>query len=333
MGRPSHTPQHHTDERLVLTLFSVASLGGAARTAAQRALEWKGFDEASSEAAGNVAHRPLQSTTVEQDRKPSRYWRLRGLAGLELMQARYRRHAFARHGHETFAVGVVQDGGEEIWFRDGVERVGPGGLVLIDPEVVHTGATLSERWLEYRALYPAPAVLAGLTRGDGVPSFRQRVVYDERAAAMVLAAHSATETEEPLAAEAAVLTALERLLRRYGSTPAVITDRPSPRGSVTRARAILRDRLVDPPSLEQLAADVGARPLGLLRLFRDVYGLPPHAYLTQLRIRRARELLAAGRPPAEVATAVGFFDQAHLSRHFRRLVGVTPGAYRAACSG
>ena len=63
------------------------------------------------------------------------------------------------------------------------------------------------------------------------------------------------------------------------------------------------------------------------RAFRAAYGLPPHAYLTNLRVQRARELLDAGLRPAEVAAHVGFTDQAHLTRHFKRVVGVPPGAY------
>uniref|UniRef100_UPI0012E1DA04 helix-turn-helix domain-containing protein n=1 Tax=Nonomuraea sp. SBT364 TaxID=1580530 RepID=UPI0012E1DA04 len=84
------------------------------------------------------------------------------------------------------------------------------------------------------------------------------------------------------------------------------------------------------PGLRELAAAVGATPFALVRAFRLAYGLPPHAYLTQLRVRRARELLARGTPPAEAALAAGFCDQSHLSRHFRRIVGTTPGAYQRA---
>jgi transcriptional regulator GlxA family with amidase domain len=109
-------------------------------------------------------------------------------------------------------------------------------------------------------------------------------------------------------------------------------QRPAPAGSgaVARARDLLRDRLTDPPDLEALAAAVGARPFPLLRAFRDAHGLPPHAWLTQQRVRAARGLLDRDLPPAEVAVAVGFVDRAHLSRHFRRIVGVPPGAYRKA---
>lgn len=67
----------------------------------------------------------------------------------------------------------------------------------------------------------------------------------------------------------------------------------------------------------------------LLRAFRTTMGMPPYAWLAQYRVNRARTLLESGRRPAEVANLVGFADQAHLTRWFRRVIGVTPAAYRA----
>ena len=60
--------------------------------------------------------------------------------------------------------------------------------------------------------------------------------------------------------------------------------------------------------------------------------MPPHAYQTHRRVERARALLAAGETLSATAWLTGFADQSHLTRHFRRAVGVTPGAYRAAVS-
>lgn len=68
-------------------------------------------------------------------------------------------------------------------------------------------------------------------------------------------------------------------------------------------------------------------PFHLARSFTAHTGVAPHAYQLHLRVGRARALLAEGAAPAEVATRTGFCDQSHLGRHFRRLVGVTPGAY------
>ncbi|MEV5749118.1 AraC family transcriptional regulator [Actinoallomurus sp. NPDC052308] len=258
----------------------------------------------------------------------SRFWRLRGLDGLGLMRARYVSHAFARHGHETFAVGVIQSGAEEIRFADGVERIGPGGLVLIGPEVVHTGVALTDDGWAYRVLYPSADLMSELAGTRGTPRFIERVVDDDRAARLVLRAHAATETEDRLTAETLMRRALAGLLRSYGGVPSAVPVRSSGGAFSERAREVLHERMTEPPGLEELAAEVGVGWSTLVRAFRDAYGLPPHAYLTQLRVRAACRLLERGIPPAEVAPMVGFYDQAHLSRHFRRLVGVPPGGYQ-----
>ena len=94
-----------------------------------------------------------------------------------------------------------------------------------------------------------------------------------------------------------------------------------------RVREALDADLVSPPSLSSLAADLDVDPTTVVRAFGREFGLPPHRYLTGRRVDRARTLLLAGVPVADVATEVGFHDQPHLTRHFRQVLGVTPGAY------
>ena len=94
-----------------------------------------------------------------------------------------------------------------------------------------------------------------------------------------------------------------------------------------RALELLRERLDDAVTLDALADHAGIDKFHLCRAFRAQVGLPPHAYLTRLRIMRAKELLAAGVRPSEIAPRVGLYDQSQLNRHFRRIVGTTPGAY------
>jgi len=86
--------------------------------------------------------------------------------------------------------------------------------------------------------------------------------------------------------------------------------------------------MATPPSLEALAQELDTSPFALLRAFKAAYGMPPHTWLTDARVRRARRLLEAGTSPVDTALAVGFSDQPHLNRHFTRIVGVPPGAYR-----
>jgi transcriptional regulator GlxA family with amidase domain len=97
--------------------------------------------------------------------------------------------------------------------------------------------------------------------------------------------------------------------------------------AVRRALEHLRDRLDTEVTLDALADHAGTDKFHLCRAFRAQVGLPPHAYLTRLRVMRAKQLLEAGMKPSEVAPSVGLYDQSQLNRHFRRLVGKTPGAY------
>ena len=83
----------------------------------------------------------------------------------------------------------------------------------------------------------------------------------------------------------------------------------------------------DNVSLTELSGLVSLSPYRLVHVFRDTVGLPPHAYLTQVRVERAKRLLAAGQSVARVASEAGFVDQSHLTRHFKALTGVTPGRY------
>jgi transcriptional regulator GlxA family with amidase domain len=99
---------------------------------------------------------------------------------------------------------------------------------------------------------------------------------------------------------------------------------------VRRAIEMLRARLTESISLDDLAAHAALDKFHLCRAFRVQIGMPPHAYLTRLRIMRAKQLLSAGVRPSEVAPRVGFYDQSALNRHFRRIVGTTPGQFAAS---
>jgi AraC-like DNA-binding protein len=85
--------------------------------------------------------------------------------------------------------------------------------------------------------------------------------------------------------------------------------------------------VVEGIALEEAAGRLHAHPAHLVRSFTAAYGIAPHQYLMARRVDRARRLLLAGRPPGETAAACGFYDQSHLTRHFKRVVGVPPGRY------
>ncbi|MEU6851600.1 AraC family transcriptional regulator [Actinacidiphila alni] len=265
-------------------------------------------------------------------REQARYWEHPGLPGVDLLRARYVRHTFPRHAHDTYVIAAVTGGVEGIGLPGGPERAGAGGVVLINPETPHSAYAGVEDGWSYRVLYPSPAVVAAVaaeTRAlRGTPSFTASVLDDPATAGMIADVHRAAEQDNALAADTLLRLVVARLLARHGA-PAAVGPAPAGGAAVAaRARDLLATRLVDPPSLEELARETGTGSFALLRAFKAAYGLPPHAWLTGERVRAAKRLLDAGVTPADTAATVGFTDQPHLNRHFTRIVGVPPGAYR-----
>jgi len=231
---------------------------------------------------------------------------------------------------------VIESGAQRFWHR-GSEHLAPvGSMVLINPDELHTGATAHEAGWRYRGFYPeherVTGVLDELELGhDGMPRFNDSVIQDPDLAQAFSQLHQLSEAgASALEQQTAWRQAVLALVQRHGHCPAPRAPGNEPL-AVARARELLESQLANPPSLEALAAAVNLSPFHFARVFRQATGLPPHAWLKQRRLARARELLKTGLAAADVAFNLGFADQSHLSRQFKQAYGVTPGAYRTAC--
>ena len=124
-------------------------------------------------------------------------------------------------------------------------------------------------------------------------------------------------------------------LLRHFSASGLADPRPGGVLSKPRLRAVIdhiHERLDAELSLDHLAAVAHMSPYHFARLFKNSTGLPPHQYVIARRVERAKELLR-GRDPlplAEVAAETGFSSQSHFTRHFKRIVGVTPQRFRTS---
>jgi AraC-like DNA-binding protein len=254
-----------------------------------------------------------------------------GRHSLDLLTASYRRHQFARHSHATYAIGVVTCGEEQFHYRGELRRAGVGSLAILEPGEPHDGRAARPEGWAYRVLYPTEAML--FDGRDARAAFREPIVTDARSVHLVRAAHEElTAGVDPLAAQSRLAWAFEAVIQRHGVLRPVPGGPRASDAAAGRKVAEIRDRLLADlrcaPSLRELAAGVELSPFHMLRVFREATGFPPHAWLVLERVCHARHLLAAGRSPADVAGVVGFADQAHLTRWFKRVTGVTPAAFR-----
>lgn len=264
-----------------------------------------------------------------------KFWHDTTLSNLELLHATYVTHTFAPHVHEGYAIGVIEQGAEQFAYRRRQHVAPSGSIVFINPGEMHTGSSATEHGWTYRMLYPSVELLqravSDLTgKPRDIPFFAEPVVHDREMMMEMFLTHRALEEQaSTLERESRLLWTLSRLILRYAD------DRPHPRPfakehiGIQRVRSYLEENYAESISLEQLAAIAHLSPFHLLRSFRDQVGLPPHTYQIQTRIKHAKYMLGGGLPCVDTAIAVGFADQSHFAKHFKRIVGVPPGLYGA----
>jgi AraC-like DNA-binding protein len=267
--------------------------------------------------------------------------RVGGIQGapLDLLTARIGRRHYAPHTHDEYAIGVTVAGLETMRYRGETIYSAAGSIVVIEPGEAHTGGPARPEGFAYLCVYPGAELLGAATVAEPGPvpaeaHFREPIIDDVGLGGALRQAHRALRLgADLLEGESRLLGVLGALIRRHAMHGPVAAPPPGRADAARIARRVaarLSDELTAPPTLAEMAAELELSRYQLLRAFRDAMGMPPYAWLAQHRVSRARALLEAGHRPAEAATLVGFADQAHLTRWFRRVLGVTPGAFRSS---
>lgn len=219
---------------------------------------------------------------------------------------------------DYFAVARTERGWLEYWSNGRVQEAGPGSVLVKQPGDVHRDVRRDGPMTFTVVHLPKDDVARARAEGGAV-TFPQLDPGDARAATI----HRLHDAIDARASRLAIEVALAEVV----STLAAIREPSHHSRPVRRAMDYLREHLVQTVTLDALAEHADLDKFHLCRAFRAQVGLPPHAYLTRLRIARAKQLLARGLRASEIASRVGFYDQAQLGRHFRRITGTTPAAF------
>lgn len=241
----------------------------------------------------------------------------------EVLHARMTDHAYPPHAHADWSLLLVDEGAVAYDLGGRARIADATRATLLPPGVAHDGrAALGSAGFRKRVVYLDASWMTEAATG---------AVVDQPGRADLLAAtrhlnRALTLPGSGPAAEGILLALAERFRLGEGEPPRVLRDGALAR----RLRTLLEDRLVEGVTLAEAARILDADPGRLARAFRAAFGLPPHRYVTGRRVDVARRLLLDGAPPAEVAVAAGFYDQAHLTRHFRGVLGATPARFARA---
>lgn len=276
----------------------------------------------------------MTDNSAPETREFADYAVLPFLGGVEMLSASYANQSFSRHFHEGYALGRIQRGALRFRYR-GETLVAPAGEInLVVPGEAHDGRPADSNGWSYRMFYLKPEALLeaskALSPKPFLPDFRMGVIRDPGLAACVAATHETLSSPDVslLEKETRLLWLLAEWISRHADQRRPWPEVRSERGAARLARDYIMAHMDRDIPLTELSGAANLSPFHLVRLFTREYGLPPHAFLTQVRLDRAKELLSGKARLADVACDTGFADQSHLTRLFKRRFGLTPGRFR-----
>ncbi|WP_409306896.1 AraC family ligand binding domain-containing protein [Pectobacterium sp. B1J-3] len=255
----------------------------------------------------------------EKSQELTQFSHLKEFGGLEMLQAHYKKQRFSRHAHENFCIGVIEEGAQR-FYRTGGEHVAPkGDIILVNADEIHTGySAMADGWA-YRAIYPNPDLLCSLSRDmqqpqGSVPWFPDAVVHDPGLSQQLRMTFTLlTQEGNTLLKESLLFSSLAWLIMRYGKSRIHERHLPDADHHITNVKALMDACPERDLSLIELADFAMLSPWHFLRQFKKSVGMPPHAYLIQARLRKAKSLLLTGHSILSAASRCGFSDQSHFN--------------------
>lgn len=250
------------------------------------------------------------------------------------MKAHFMQHAFSRHSHETYSIGLTQSGVQAFHCAGELHASRPGDLILFNPDAAHDGQRGAKDGFGYSILYvPEEIVMSCATDPDAglrLPRhFRRPVARDPSSANLYeLVVDATSQPCESLRKETLLRKLLVVLLQRHGNSDT--RTQPVQDAGTARMRQVrdyLEQNFASDISGLDIAGLVGLSRVHMTRAFTRHFGVPPHVHLNTVRLRRARDAMLRGDPLADVAAACGFADQAHFSRRFKGAVGISPSQW------
>ena len=233
-------------------------------------------------------------------------------------------HTFPGHAHRSFSLGLVEKGQRSILTNGETFLISTGEGFILNPHQPHvcsiTGTESHDYWVISIQPDRLQALFTEATGRTGTPYFPQVKLADTS-----ILSRLADWLANPAADEKALGALLCDLLRRNASENAPVT--PAYADALALTVQQMETRQNEKVSLQELAETAHLSPFYLNRVFRRVAGVPPHTYLLQTRIKNSFTLLLETGSIATTAQNLGFSDQSHFSRLFKREVGITPGQF------
>ena len=255
------------------------------------------------------------------------------LGGIEMVNANFHHHNFSKHSHDTYTINIIEKGCQR--FQSGKQNfIAPEhSIIFVNADEVHTGQSATEKGWSYRGISPSEYQFNQLANDIGLahnfaPFFKHAVVEDKQLASeLQVLFNTLSVSKNSLLRETMLYGVLTRLMLKHGKHKQDINIKQALSTKLDWVRQYIHEHLEENISLSDLATLCDISPFYLIKQFQKQYGLPPHAYQIQRRLHQSKILLKQGKRVVQAATQVGFYDQSHFHRHFKRANGITPSQY------
>ena len=259
----------------------------------------------------------------------AKVWQVSDVQGLELLQATFITHSFPKHFHESYGIGLSEQGSGIIHCQGTKHIAPPRQLIFFPPGQVHSGYANEQAPWTYRMMYLDVALVVEIIQGYSSTVSFPNTTFSNQAIALAfifthrLFSQSASTLEREASLQNFVKLLYQQARRRFQTQHKFCDSR-----AIKLVREYLEANYQENVSMRTLAHLTGLSSNYLITAFRREVGISPHRYQAQVRVYKAKHDLQTQKPLAQVAIDAGFCDQSHFNRCFKRLVGVTPGIYR-----
>jgi len=245
------------------------------------------------------------------------------LDNCELTWGRF--NQFQRHSHEGVMLSLIDAGIQPIDYY-GKQYCAPGGTVVaVAPQESHASQGSRNEWVFRSVVVPLP--LSQRLTGDVNSQYRCQLTINNPTMVQYLDEFfQAAGEDNVLAMEVSLTEVLTLLFSQYRQQKMQVSESGKEFQAVNKARDYLAAHPNNKVTLGELAHAAGMDSFHLCRAFSKHFGLPPHAWHKQFRLRQAQAKLVCGKSIADVALEFGFTDQAHFANAFKKLTGVTPAS-------
>jgi AraC-like DNA-binding protein len=261
-------------------------------------------------------------------------WRSKQIQGLDVLRAGYKHHSFRRHIHETYVIGVIEQGAVKNDYRGSMHTATTNDIILVNPGEVHTGQTVEEVPWEYRAMYPPAELLSDIVsqldkyQAETANFISCRISNRPLAKMLQYFLLKMEKEDDSLELQTLFLDTISQLIVRHSDRRFQLRSAGKEHLAVKQTKDYILENFFKNISLKELSEVAYLSPFHLLRVFRKEIGLPPHEFLLNVRIEKSKTLLNEGHSITQVSYDTGFADQSHFSRCFKQIVGVPPGQYQ-----